>query len=122
MPGDNRRDKVKNNWKMWGPKGLITTHGLFEIGIATIIKPLSFNDAYPTDKELDKMSEIGISEWFKRTAREIAVLDMYDRYYKKGWSIKLTYDVRHKLMPSIIKTVTLAWYLAMRDAKLIEEK
>ncbi|MGZ6005753.1 MAG: hypothetical protein ACXWLH_06465, partial [Candidatus Saccharimonadales bacterium] len=32
MPGDNRREQVKNNWKMWGPKGLISTHGMFEIG------------------------------------------------------------------------------------------
>lgn len=118
IPGDTRRQKVKNNWKMWGPKGLISTHGMFEFGIASIIKPIAFSDAVPTEAEIKEMQKLGVVEWFKRTAREIAVLDMYDRYYKKGWSTKLTLDVRQKLIPSITKTVTLAWYSAMQDAGL----
>ena len=118
MPGGNKREKVKNNWKMWGPKGLISTHGFFEFGIASIIKPLAFGDATPTEEEIKKMQELGIVEWFRRTAREIAVLDMYSRYYKWGWSTRLTLDVRQKLIPSITKTVTLAWYSAMQDAGL----
>lgn len=121
MPGDTRRDKMKNNWKMWGPKGLISTHGMFELGIATIIKPLAFGDAVPNKHEIKTMQEIGVVEWFKRTSREIAVLDMYDRYYKRGWSTKLTLDVRHKLIPSITKTVTLAWYAALQDAGLVKK-
>jgi len=116
MPGQNKREKVKNNWKMWGPKGLISTHGFFEFGIASIIKPLSFKDAAPSKEDLKKIQEIGIVEWFRRTAREIAVLDMYGRYYKRGWSTRLTVDVRQKLAPSIIKTVTLAWYSALDEA------
>ncbi|HSX53354.1 MAG TPA: hypothetical protein VLF90_03215 [Patescibacteria group bacterium] len=121
IPGDTKRKQVKNNWKMWGPKGLITTHGLFEFGIASIIKPLGFSDATPTKEELQKIKEIGIVEWFKRSAREIAVLDMYNRYHHRGWSTRLTLDVRQKLAPNIIKTVTLAWYSAMAEAGLIEQ-
>ena len=121
MPGDNRREQVKNNWKMWGPKGLISTHGLFEIGIASIIKPLAFSDATPSEEEIRKMQELGVVEWFRRTAREIAILDMYNRYYKRGWSTRLTLDVRQKLIPSITKTVTLAWFAAMQDAGLAEK-
>lgn len=120
MPGMNRRDAIKNNWKMWGPKGLFTTHGLFEIGVATIIAPLSFAEIVPKKKQRDLVMEIGIVELFKRTAREIAVLDMYTRYYEKGWTPKLAYDVRHKLGPMIINTVTLAWYAALADAKVID--
>jgi hypothetical protein len=119
LPGSSRREQVKNNWKMWGPKGLISTHGLFELGIAAIIAPLSFNDSLPTPEEIDHMLDIGISEWFKRTAREIAVLDMYNRYYQRGWTTKLTVEVRNKLIPDIIKTVTVAWYCALIDAKII---
>ncbi len=121
MPGENRRQQVKNNWKMWGPKGLISTHGLFEIGIASIIKPLSFGDAVPNEEDIKRIQEIGVVEWFRRTAREIAIMDMYERYYRKGWSTKLTLDVRHKLVPSILKTVTLAWYAAMTDAGLVKK-
>jgi hypothetical protein len=118
IPGDTKREKVKNNWKMWGSKGLLTTHVLFELGIASIIKPISFSDAVPTEAEIKRMQTVGVVEWFQHTAREIAVLDMYDRYYKKGWSTKLTLDVRQKLIPAITKTVTLAWYSAMQDAGL----
>jgi len=121
MPGENRRAKVKNNWKMWGPKGLFTTHSMFELGIASIIKPITFSDASPSEDEIRKMQELGVVEWFKRTAREIAVLDMYDRYYRRGWSTKLTVDVRQKLIPSITKTVTLAWYAALQDAGLAQK-
>jgi len=122
MPGDTRREKVKNNWKMWGPKGLITTHGMFELGIASIIKPLSFNDAMPSQEDVKKVQEIGLVEWFRRTAREIAILDMYERYYRRGWSIKLTVDVRQKLIPAIVKMVTLAWYAALVEAERVSPK
>lgn len=121
ISGSTTQDKVKNNWKAWGPKGLISTHGLFEMGIATIIKPLTFSDAQPDRDEILKMQEIGVVEWFTRTAREIAVLDMYNRYYKRGWSTRLTLDVRHKLIPSITKTVTLAWYSALQEAGLVNK-
>ena len=120
MPGINRRDQVKNNWKMWGPKGLITTHGLFELGIATLIAPLSFSESLPSEKDIKLVRDLGIAELFKRQAREIAVLGMFERYYKRGWTTKLAYDVRQTLTPAIIKTVTLAWYSALHDAGLVE--
>lgn len=122
ISGDTRRDSMKKNWKLWGPKGLITTHGMFELGIATLIAPLTFSDSVPTKKEKLLVQEIGAAEWFRRAAREIAVLDMYERYYQRGWTTKLAYDVRHRLAPNIIKTVALTWYLAVHDSGLIKEK
>jgi len=121
MPGETPRQKVKNNWRMWGPKGLMTTHGLFELGVASIIAPLSFSEALPDEKDRQKVQDIGISEWFKQVAREIAVLDMYTRYQQKGWTPKLAYEVRHKLGPLIINCVTLAWYLAVTEVGKIGE-
>lgn len=120
MHGDTRREKMKNNWKMWGPKGLFTTHGLFEMGIATLIMPLGFGEAVPKKRDMERMRDIGPVEWFKRTAREIAVLGMYDRYHQKGWTPKLAYDIRHKLGPLLVQTVCLTWYAALADAGLIE--
>lgn len=120
ISGDNRRDQLKKNWKVWGPKGLLTTHGLFEIGIASIIAPLSIANANPTKNDIDVAIEIGPIELFKRTAREIAVLQMYDRFRHRGWSTKLMIDVRNKLAPAITKTVVLTWYLALIEAGKIE--
>lgn len=121
IPGANSREIVRNNWKMWGPKGLFTTHGLFEMGVAFLIKPLSLRDGLPTKREIDQVKKIGTVELFRRSAREIAVLDMYDRYYETGWNTKLAYEVRHKLGPTLAKVVALSWYLAMYDAGLIQQ-
>lgn len=122
LPGDTKTQKIKNNWKMWGPKGLFTTHGLFEIGVATLIMPLGFNDAAPTKAEQREALRLGLPRLFKKTAQEIAHLDMYERYYLKGWTPRLAYDVRQRLGPAIIKTVTLAWYCALVEAGIITPK
>lgn len=116
IPGESRRQRFKNNWLMWGPKGLLQTHMMFEFGIASIIAPLNFGDSVPTEDEIAEAREVGIALYFKRIAREIAVLDMYTNYQEKGWTPRLAHQVRHKLTPMIIKTVTLAWYLALIDA------
>lgn len=122
IPGINRREQVKNNFKMWGPKGLITTHGLFEMGIATIIAPLTFKDSPLSKHDIERAFEIGPIEWFKAAAKEIAVLDMYGAYYKKGWTPKLAVQVRHKLGPVIIQAVTVAWLCALVDAGHVKRK
>lgn len=121
MPGDTKRQMVKNNWKMWGPKGLLLTHGFFEFGVASIIKPLTFAEAVPSRRQINTAQDIGAVELFRRSAREIGVLGMYDLFYKKGWTPKLAWQVRHKLGPTIIQTVTLVWYLALVDAGLQEK-
>ncbi len=114
--GLTRRDTFKKTWKVYGPKGLMTTHGLFEMGIAALVAPLGFGEAGPTQADIDRMREIGPVEWFKQSSREIAVLDMYESYYEKGWTTRLANQVRHKLAPTIIKTISLTWYAAAAEA------
>lgn len=122
MPGLNRREKVRNNWRMWGPKGLFTTHGLFEMGVATLIAPLSFHETILTGADTALIQEVGTIHYFRRVAREVAVLDMYKNYYLKGWTPKLAYQVRHSLGPIMVKTVALAWYAAHTEAQFGKEQ
>lgn len=117
LPGVTISDKVKNNWKMWGPRGLMTAHGLFEWGVATIIAPQSFSKSVPSQSDMKRIRKIGIIEEFKSAAREIAAMDLFDRYYKKGWTTQLSLEVKQRLAPLIIQTVTLTWYNAVQDAK-----
>lgn len=119
-PGDSRRERAKKAWKYVGARGLLSTHLWFEFGVASILKPLSLNDALPSEDRLVDARELGPIEIFKRAAREIAVLDMYDRYLKRGWTTKLIYDTRHKLCPTVAETVTLVWYLALVDSAIVE--
>lgn len=116
MPGENPAELIKNNWKMWGSKGLMTTHGTFELGIASLIAPLTFNEARPSDTDIKLARQIGLIELFRRTAHEVALMDLYNQYYAKGWTPRMAHLVRTKLTPMIIKTVVLAWYLAAAEA------
>jgi hypothetical protein len=122
MPGKTVPKKIKSNWQMYGFGGLMSMHGFFEIGVGFLIAPISLVRAKPTETDITTMVEVGYEEIFKRAAREIALLDMYERFYVKGWSVKLSRDVRNHLAPIMVKTVTLAWYSAMRDAGLLRGK
>lgn len=117
MHGDTRVEKLRNNWRMWGGKGLFTTHATFELGIASLIAALSFDDAVPTESEIKQIKQIGIIPFFKQQAHAIAALDLYEQYYLKGWTPRLAYRVRHRLSPMIIKTITLTWYMALLEVK-----
>lgn len=120
MPGNTKREMMKNNWKMWGPKGLLTTHSMFEAGVVTLLAPLKFVNACPSAADIENMQKTGIIQLFKHTAREVASMKMYDRFYKQGWTTKLTVEVQKDLIPTIIRTVTLAWYSALVDAGLAD--
>lgn len=119
MPGETTTEIIKNNWKMWGGKGLMTTHGTFELGIASLIAPLSFAEAIPTPTEIKLAGRVGIAELFRRHAHEIALMNLYEQYYVKGWTPRLASHIRTRLTPLIINTVTLSWYLAAREADLL---
>ena len=118
MPGETRRKQVRNNWLMWGPKGLLTTHGLFEWGIAAIIAPLSAGSNRIELKagDIAELEELGVQDYFKRKAKEIAALGMYDEYYQLGWTPQLARQVRRVLAPKIVQTVALVWYAAAQEA------
>jgi hypothetical protein len=122
MPGDTIREKLRNNWAMYGAGGLMSMHGFFEIGVAFMLAPLHLKTARPTDDELNTLAKIGIEEVFKRAAREVALLDMYSQFHERGWTIKLIRQVRTELGPTMARTVCLAWYSAMRDAGLLRDK
>ncbi len=121
MPGETKKKMLSNNWKMWGAKGLFATHATFELGVATLIAPLTFKESLPTKADINNIETSNVIEMFNKTAREVAVLDMYHNYIKKGWTPKLAWQVRHRLGPALIRTVSLTWYKAMFDAKLIKK-
>jgi hypothetical protein len=120
IPGRNKREVLNNNWKMWGVRGLLSTHWLFDFGASTIIVPLSLNRTIPTEADVERMRAVGIIEWFKQAALEIATLNMYEDYYNKGWTPSLARQVRTQLAPTIVKTVTLTWYMAVVDRQSVK--
>ena len=116
VPGENRKIQVKNNFKVWGPRGLFTTHATFEMGVAAMIKPLSFKETVPSVEEIEAINKQGVRKYFTNKAREIAVLDMYHAYIDKGWTPKIAWQVRHHLVPVTVQTIAMVWYKAVQDA------
>lgn len=122
MPGDTIMKKLRNNWAMYGVGGLMSMHGLFEVGAGLILAPIKMKTAKPLESDMLQLIEVGYEEVFKRAAREIALLDMYDRLHERGWTVRLVRDVRNHLGPVMAKTVCLVWYSALRDAGLLKGK
>jgi hypothetical protein len=117
LPGETRREQLSNNWKMWGPGGLMTTHGMFEWGIATVILPARFRMALPTDRDIAEFKSKDFATWYRNVAQDVAKLGLYDEFSKNGWSRKLAGRIRRELAPMIIQSVTLAWYGALIEAR-----
>jgi hypothetical protein len=116
LPGGTKREQVKNNWKMWGPKGLFTNHYAFELGVAAMIAPMRFTKAFPTAAEVHAASKLGIPTWFRMTAKEIASLGLYETFIEHGWTPKVGRTVKRQLAPTLVKSVTIIWSCAAHEA------
>lgn len=115
--GQTNRELIKKNWQLWGTKGLMTTHHAFEIGVATIVLPMRFKKVDITVSDISNVRDLGLGQLFKNSARNVAKYHMYERFYRSGWNTGLARDAREMLAPSIIRTVSLAWALALEDSQ-----
>jgi hypothetical protein len=115
--GDTTTEMLAKNWEMWGAKGVMTTHGFYEFGVATIIAPLRLKSSYPSKAECKKVLKVGTVEIFRQAAKDIHALDMYERFMHQGWTRELARETRDFLAPTIAKTIALAWYEALARAE-----
>lgn len=119
MPGASVTHRISNNWRMWGPKGLFTTHAAFETGVAMLIAPIKIRPVKPSLDELEDFGKKPLAEWFREQAQNIARLELYDKFYQSGWTIPLAHRVRRQLAPALVQAVALAWYGAAYEAGLV---
>jgi hypothetical protein len=122
MPGATKLERMANNWKMWGPKGLLNMHGTFEWGVAVMLAPLSSKRFALAPQDLTELRSRGVLELFKRKAKEVHTLGVYTAYERHGWTPVLARTVRRHVLPSIVQMVTLAWYAAAKDADVLERQ
>lgn len=115
VPEKKAHKFVLGNWRLWGAKGLLSTHMLFEGGAALIIQSMRHRFGMPSGYDVKTAERIGLIEYFKRTAREVALLNMYERFYEHGWTHKLAQEIRDELAPRMVKTITIAWHLALLE-------
>ena len=110
------KEFVVNNWEHWGAGGTMTTHTMFEAGVATTIKGLKFEEAKPSANDLIRLKQEGFEVLFLESLHYVAALDMYGQFKKRGWTRPMATMTRKQLMPRIIETVVLAWYASYSTA------
>lgn len=114
--GEHPVHTVRNTAKAYSPKGPLTSHVMFELGFMVLIRPLRLPDARPKKRDFEELADKGPAGYFMNRAREIAMLDLFEQYLKKGWTPKLSNQVRHGLAPAMVKTITMLWYSAAEEA------
>ena len=87
-------------------------------GVATAIKTTKFNNSAPSAAWLKKADQKGLDKVFLDAVHEIYRLNMYETFWKQGWTTKLARQTRQTLIPKICAVVMYAWYAAYREAGL----
>jgi hypothetical protein len=105
----SRRQFIRNNWHYWGAKGIMTTHTLFEAGVATTAKPLSFKEAAANVEDIAELESRGFEVIYIDMIQTINALGMYERFKREGWTRTLARQTTRELIPTIIHAVELAW-------------
>ena len=100
---------IEKNWRLWGSRGLIISHTLFELGVALIVKPANLGQVGPGPRELRSFQNAGLSAYFQETARRVADYEIYRNFQTWGWTPRLALQVRYFLVPEIVNLITLAW-------------
>ncbi|MCL4357809.1 hypothetical protein M1512_02875 [Patescibacteria group bacterium] len=118
FPGATLTKSLVNNWKFWGPKGLFMTHASFEMGVATLIRPIQLTANQCIGELPPDVSSMNLSKWFRSIAQQIDNYKMYDEFYAHGWSRSLAKQIRRDLIPVIVGSVILVWRGAASEAGL----
>jgi hypothetical protein len=116
VKSDSVTSTIHRSLKLIGPRGLLTSHAMFEAGAYTIIAPLRFTKARPTKEDLDKVTKDGIVKIFRQNARDVAKLNLYASFCEDGWIKPVTKGIRNELAPKMVNIITMAWYAAAQEA------
>jgi hypothetical protein len=107
--------RLKNNWALWGGKGLLSTHFNFEIGVAATLVGrrvrVRFDPAVVAAAQA-----VGPVDYFKEQAKDIARLSMYEKFYEHGWNSELGRLVLRRLAPQTVQAIAAVWLLAYVEA------
>lgn len=117
VKGDTLWQSAGKSAKLVGPRGLLTTHAMFEGGAFTIIAPLKLDRGKPTPTDLERLQQDGVVGTFQRLVQEVAGFYIYERFIARGWTQAIIRDVRRQLAPRMAKMIILAWYAAIQEAE-----
>jgi hypothetical protein len=117
IKGKNRRDTISKNWQYWGGGGVFTAHLMFELGVASTIVSVKFEEPCMTHDDLEQLKNRGFETLFIEAVHKIDELKMYDEFGDRGWTRQLANRTRKVLIPEIVKLVMMGWYEAILLSK-----
>src|SRR6266571_27594 len=106
---------VKKHWAIWGAKGHLSTHFNFEMGIAFALLVFPIRAEF-SPEEWQRAQELGPVEYFKAEARDIATLNLYEKFYKDGWTNEIATVVKNRIARQAARAIGLIWLLALAEA------
>ncbi len=110
---------LKKNWAIWGIKGHLSTHHYYETGVAFALMLFSVKPVW-SEVELERAQSLGPVNYFKSQAREIASLNLYERFYIAGWTADIASGVKNHVAPQTARTIGIIWLLAFQEANRTE--
>lgn len=116
LPGKTRRHQLMNNWEFWGAKGVMTTHFMFEWGVATTLASGRLQNLSPSGNDLIRLKQEGFITMFDEALQRIVSLQLYEEFFRIGWTRRLARETKEHLIPEIIRVIVLAWYDCAQDA------
>ena len=120
LSGKNWRERLLINWEYIGPKGVMSSHMLYEMGVATMITSIAAkkitND--PTEEEISRVLNGNFMEVFEEKIKWVADQKYYETYLEKGWTTSLARNTKSILLPEISKIVALGWFEGIRRASV----
>ncbi len=115
MHGRSTMETLRNNWLYWGAGGHMSKHIAYEYGVLTITaaKPPRALEVSIDPKDLEQLDTEQI---FRNAYDRVCGFKMYDRFLAEGWTTELAFETMSKLLPEIIRVITLGWYAAAAEA------
>jgi hypothetical protein len=87
----------------------------FELGIAFALMAFPIRPEFD-ELELARACQIGPIQYFKSEAREVASLELYERFYREGWTTEMAGIIKNILAPQAARTIGLIWLSALLEA------
>lgn len=108
-------NKYRKRWKVYGHKGLLSSHVAFEAGVSSAILFTPIKVRF--DQELLKsIKKDGIKQVVMNESLTISKHKMYEQFLHKGWNAKLAKTVKATVVKRIPQLVAAAWLAAYQEA------
>ena len=107
--------RIQKKWLYWGYHGLMSSHVLFETGIAMYLMLTKVKSNF--DNELvDEINSLGIKEVFQRETLKIAELKIYEDFMSNGWNPRLIRVIKNRVLTRIPELISATWEAAYKKS------